>query len=55
MLTFHFNEFGVQKPLVIRLTGTNEDEATRILHQAGIGSYVNMEEAIKAVVKSGVD
>jgi succinyl-CoA synthetase beta subunit len=46
---------GIQKPLVIRITGTNEDEATHILRQAGISSYRNMEEAIKEVVKSGVD
>ena len=45
---------GVQRPLVIRITGTNEDEATHILRQAGISSYRNMEEAIKEVVKSGV-
>jgi len=43
----------IKKPLVIRITGTNEDEATRILRQAGIRSYQNMEEAIKEVVKSG--
>ncbi|MFC1957137.1 ADP-forming succinate--CoA ligase subunit beta, partial [Chloroflexota bacterium] len=34
----------VQKQLVIRITGTNEDEATDILRQAGISSYRNMEE-----------
>jgi succinyl-CoA synthetase beta subunit len=44
---------GIKKPLVIRITGTNEDEANRILRQAGIGSYQNMEGAIKEVVKSG--
>ncbi len=44
---------GINKPLVIRITGTNEDEATRTLRRAGIRSYRNMEEAIREVVKSG--
>ena len=48
------SESGVSKPLVIRITGTNEDEATDILRRAGIRSYRDMEEAVRAVVKPGV-
>ena len=41
------NESSIKKPLVIRVSGTNEDEAARILRQAGINNYHSMEEAIK--------
>ncbi len=47
------NESSIKKPLVIRVSGTNEDEAARILRQAGINNYHSMEEAIKEVVKLG--
>lgn len=45
------DEATTKKPLVIRLSGTNEDEAAQMLHQAGISSYRSMEEAITEVVK----
>jgi len=45
------NEATTKKPLVIRVSGTNEDEAAQILRQAGIKSYRSMEAAIKEVVK----
>ncbi len=47
------NESSIKKSLVIRVSGTNEDEAARILRQAGINNYHSMEEAIKEVVKLG--
>jgi succinyl-CoA synthetase beta subunit len=31
--------------------GTNEEEGARILHQAGINTYPNMEEAAAEVLK----
>ncbi|MFC1870596.1 succinate--CoA ligase subunit beta, partial [Chloroflexota bacterium] len=43
-------ESSVRKPLVVRLMGTNEEEGDRILEQAGIKSYRDMEEAVAAVV-----
>jgi succinyl-CoA synthetase beta subunit len=45
------NESTAKKPLAIRMSGTNEDEAAHILRQAGINSYRGMDEAVKEVVK----
>lgn len=39
-------------PVVIRLTGTNEEEAKKILRDAGHTSVTGMDEAVKAVVKA---
>ncbi|MCP4228781.1 MAG: ADP-forming succinate--CoA ligase subunit beta [bacterium] len=39
-------------PLVVRLTGTNEDEARKILAEAGITAGSDMDEAVKAAVKA---
>ncbi len=47
------NESTTKKPLAIRMSGTNEDEAAHILRQAGISSYRGMDEAVKEVVKLG--
>ena len=47
------SESSIKKPLVIRASGTNEDEAALILRQAGIKSYHSMNKAIKEVVKLG--
>jgi succinyl-CoA synthetase beta subunit len=47
------NESATKKPLAIRMSGTNEDEAAHILRQAGINSYRGMDEAVKEVVKLG--
>jgi len=47
------NESTTKKPLAIRMSGTNEDEAAHILRQAGINSYRGMDEAVKDVVKLG--
>jgi len=41
----------IKKPIVVRMMGTKEEEGIRILKQAGIDSYSNMEDAIKEVVK----
>jgi succinyl-CoA synthetase beta subunit len=37
-------------PLVVRLTGTNEEEAKAILKKAGIEAGADMDEAVKAAV-----
>jgi succinyl-CoA synthetase beta subunit len=39
-------------PLVVRLTGTNEDAAREILKQAGITAGSDMDEAVKQAVKA---
>ncbi len=43
-------EFDVTVPVVIRLTGTNEAEALRILQAAGMPALNDMDEAVKQVV-----
>jgi len=50
-------KLGIEKPLVIRLVGTNEEEGKRILTEAGIHVLESMEEAAQRVVeivKSGM-
>ena len=37
-------------PLVIRLTGTNEELAVKILRQAGFSALTDMDEAVKQAV-----
>ncbi|MEM1563962.1 MAG: ADP-forming succinate--CoA ligase subunit beta [Candidatus Bathyarchaeia archaeon] len=44
-------KLGIEKPLVIRLVGTNEEEGKRILTQAGIYVLESMEEAAQRVVE----
>jgi succinyl-CoA synthetase beta subunit len=41
-------EIGV--PIVIRLTGTNEEEALRILGEAGFHAYTSMDEVVEKAV-----
>ncbi|MCS7364515.1 MAG: succinate--CoA ligase subunit beta, partial [archaeon GB-1867-035] len=41
----------IQKPIVIRLVGTNEDEGRRILKQEGIPALTSIEEATSLAVK----
>ena len=41
---------GVEKPIVVRLMGTNEEEGMRILKEAGIDTLETMEEAAERVV-----
>jgi len=45
------NEAVVKKPIAVRIMGTNEAEGTQILHQAGVHTYTNMEEAVREVLK----
>lgn len=45
------NESPVKKPMAVRMIGTNEEEGTRILNQAGIHTGTNMEEAIRKVLR----
>jgi len=44
------NESAIKKPIAIRMIGTNEEEGTQILRQAGVHAYSNMEEAVEAVL-----
>jgi len=43
-------ESKVKKPIVIRLTGTNEEQGKEILKQAGIEAFNDPIEAVKVVV-----
>jgi len=43
-------EFRLTVPLVIRLTGTNEELAVKILTQAGFSALTDMDEAVKQSV-----
>ena len=45
------NESSVKKPIVVRMMGTNEEEGARILQQAGISTYPDMETAAEEVLK----
>ena len=45
------SESSIKKPIVVRLMGTNEEEGARLLHQAGINTCPNMEEAVVEVLK----
>lgn len=44
-------KLGIQKPLIIRLLGTNEGEGKRILTEAGIQVFDSMEKAAQRVVE----
>jgi len=44
------DKIGMEKPIVIRLVGTNEEEGKRILAQAGVHVLESMEEAAQKVV-----
>ncbi len=46
------NEAGVKKPIAVRMMGTNEAEGNRMLREAGINSYPNMEKAAEEALKS---
>jgi succinyl-CoA synthetase beta subunit len=43
-------EFPLKVPMVIRLTGTNEQEAVQILTRAGFSALTDMDEAVKQAV-----
>ncbi len=44
-------QFKVNVPIVIRLTGTNETEAIKILQGVGMTALSDMDEAVQRVVK----
>jgi len=44
-------ELGVEKPVVVRMMGTNEEEGRKILNEAGIETLGSMEEAAELAVK----
>jgi succinyl-CoA synthetase beta subunit len=41
---------GSEKPIVVRMTGTNEEEGVRLLSEAGIDNLRTMEEAAERIV-----
>ncbi len=45
------NESTTKKPIAVRMIGTNEEEGTKLLHQAGVHVYSNMEEAVEQVLR----
>ena len=47
------SQFKVEVPIVIRLTGTNEAEAIRILKGVGMTALTDMDEAVQQVVAAG--
>jgi succinyl-CoA synthetase beta subunit len=44
-------KLGGNKPIVVRMMGTNEEEGKRLLHEAGIETNDTMEEAAQKAVK----
>jgi len=44
------HEFTLRVPMVIRLTGTNEDLAVQILTEAGFSALTDMDQAVKQAV-----
>ena len=44
-------KFPVKVPIVVRLTGTNEAEAVKILRGIGMEALSDMDEAVARVVK----
>lgn len=44
-------EFELEVPVVIRLTGTNEDEAIKILESVGMTALKDMDDAVQQVVR----
>lgn len=44
-------QIDIQVPIVIRLTGTNEEEALEILQRAGFEAYTSMDDVVKKAVE----
>ena len=44
-------QMSISVPLVVRLTGTNEEEAKEILTKEGMGTFPTMRDAVKKVVE----
>jgi succinyl-CoA synthetase beta subunit len=45
------NRIDIQPPIVIRLTGTNEEIALKILEKAGFSAYTSMDEVVEEAVR----
>ena len=45
------DQLGITKPLVVRMTGTNEEEGRRLLSEAGITPGVSAPDAARAIVE----
>ena len=45
------NRIDISVPIVIRLTGTNEDLALEILEEAGFEAYTSMDEVVEKAVE----
>ena len=45
------NGTGTKKPIAVRMMGTNEQEGTEMLHQAGVTVYADMETAADEIMK----
>jgi succinyl-CoA synthetase beta subunit len=45
------NEIEIKVPIVLRLTGTNEEKAVTILQAAGLEALTDMDEAVQQAVK----
>lgn len=43
-------ELKINRPMVVRLTGTNEEEGRKILERSGIAPVASLEEGAKAIV-----
>jgi succinyl-CoA synthetase beta subunit len=44
--------YSISKPIVVRLSGFNEDEGRKILKENNIETYPTMMEAVERVVKA---
>ena len=44
-------QIDIQVPIVIRLTGTNEEQALEILQRAGFEAYTSMDDVVKKAVE----
>ena len=45
------NRIDIKPPIVIRLTGTNEEEALKILEEAGFSAYTSMDSVVEKAVQ----
>ena len=45
------NRIDIQVPIVIRLTGTNEEVALKILEEAGFSAYTSMDAVVEKAVQ----
>jgi succinyl-CoA synthetase beta subunit len=47
-----FKKIKLDRPITIRLTGTNEQAAVKILEQAGFSAMTDMDEAVRKAVET---